>query len=137
MSIPSTTSTTTTLSATATATAASSGPGQVDPNMFLKLLASTIKNQDPTHPTDPSQMLQQLASMSQVQQSALTNVKLASLLETTSIGQSAALVGRQVTSADGEDLGRVDAVRYAGDRMVALMHNGQEVVLGPGVTIRS
>ena len=120
MSISATTSTTTTPSATATA--ATSGRGLVDPDMFLKLLVSTIKNQDPTKPTDPSQMLQQLASMSQVQQSALTNTKLASLLETMSIGQSAALVGRKVTSANGEDLGRVDAVRYAGDSMVALMY---------------
>ena len=135
MSIAATTSTTTTQ--TAAGAPAFSDQGLVDPNMFLKLLVTTIQHQDPTNPTDPTQMLQQLASMSQVQQSALTNVKLASLLETLSIGQSAALVGRQVTSADGENLGRVDAVRFTGGSMVALMQSGQELVLGPGVTIRS
>ena len=109
----------------------------LDPNMFLKLLVAEIQNQDPTKPMDSTQLVQQLASLSQVQQSAQTNSKLATLLETMSIGQSAALVGRSLTSADGEDLGVVEAVRTTAQGLLARLQSGREVALGQGVTIRA
>jgi flagellar basal-body rod modification protein FlgD len=124
-------------SSTNTVASATTTKGVVDPNMFLKLLVSTIQNQDPTNPADPTEMLQQLASMSQVQQSAQTNLKLASLLETVSVGQAAALIGRQITDKSGVDLGRISSVKLAGESMVARMLDGREAILGPGLTIRS
>jgi flagellar basal-body rod modification protein FlgD len=107
----------------------------VDPNMFLKLLVASIQNQDPTNPSDPSKMLDQLASMSQVQQSIETNAMLSSLLDTLSFGQAATLIGREITNNAGESLGKVVAVLVTGDGLIARMADGTEVVLGPGMTV--
>lgn len=129
------------------ATGASANPGSpaspaagdavLDPNIFVKLLIAEIKNQDPTKPMDTAQLVQQLSTISQVQQGAQANSKLAAMLETISLGQSAALVGRSVTSEQGEDLGVVQAVRYTGQGLVARFEDGREITLGPGMTIRT
>jgi flagellar hook assembly protein FlgD len=47
-----------------------------DYNTFLQLLIAQAKNQDPTNPTDPSQYVQQVAALSQVEQSVTANAKL-------------------------------------------------------------
>lgn len=114
-----------------------SNPVALDPGMFLKLLVSEIRNQDPTKPMDSAALVQQLASFSQVQLSSETNTRLATMLEALSIGQSAAVVGRGVIAADGTDLGIVDAVRYSGQGLMARLADGREVLLGEGVTIRT
>jgi flagellar basal-body rod modification protein FlgD len=62
------------------ATAPSSGIGSVDYNTFLQLLIAQAKNQDPTNPTDPSQYIQQFATLSQVEQAVRTNSKLDEIL---------------------------------------------------------
>ncbi|TCR63665.1 flagellar hook capping FlgD N-terminal domain-containing protein [Bosea sp. BK604] len=55
----------------------SSNPiGNVDYDTFLKLLIAQARNQDPTNPTDPSQYVQQFATLSQVEQAVRTNTKL-------------------------------------------------------------
>jgi flagellar basal-body rod modification protein FlgD len=109
----------------------------LDPGMFLKLLVAEIKNQDPTKPMDSAALVQQLASFSQVQLSAETNSRLTNMLETLSIGQSAAVVGRGLIAEDGTDLGTVEAVRYTSQGLMALLVDGREVVLSQGVTIRA
>lgn len=50
--------------------------GNADYNTFLKLLIAQARNQDPTNPTDPSQYVQQFATLSQVEQAVRTNTKL-------------------------------------------------------------
>ena len=50
-------------------------------NDFLSLLMAEMKNQDPTQPMDPSQMVSQLATVSEVGQAVQTNTSLASLLD--------------------------------------------------------
>lgn len=114
-----------------------SGSEALDPQMFLKLLVAEIKNQDPTKPMDSATLVQQLASFSQVQATADTNSRLATMLETLSIGQSAAVVGRGLIAEDGTDLGTVDAVRYTSQGLTARLADGREVLLGQGVTIRA
>lgn len=109
----------------------------LDPGMFLKLLVAEIKNQDPTKPMDSAALVQQLASFSQVQLSAETNSRLTTMLETLSIGQSAAVVGRGLIAEDGTDLGTVEAVRYTSEGLMARLGDGREVLLGQGVTIRA
>lgn len=117
--------------------AATVGQVGADPAMFLQLLVAEIQNQDPTKPMDSTQLVQQLAALSQVQQSAQTNAKLASMLEALSIGQAAALVGRSLTSPEGVDLGTVESVKYTGEGLVARLAGGPETVLGQGITIRA
>ena len=48
---------------------ASTDKSQVTKNMFLQLLVSQIKNQDPLNPTDGIQFLTQLAQFQQLEQS--------------------------------------------------------------------
>ena len=62
------TNTTATGTASSSATAPPSG-GQVTKNMFLQLLVSQIKNQDPLNPSDSAQFLTQLAQFQQMEQS--------------------------------------------------------------------
>jgi flagellar biosynthetic protein FliQ len=52
-----------------------------------------MKNQDPTQPMDPSQMVSQLATVSEVGQAVQTNTTLNSLLTATSLSQAEQLVG--------------------------------------------
>jgi len=43
--------------------------GSVDKNMFLELLVSQLKNQDPLNPTDGTQFVGELAQFQQLEQS--------------------------------------------------------------------
>jgi len=68
---------------------------------FLKLLVAQLQNQDPTNTQDPSQLVAQLATLTQVQQGAQTN----SLLQSMQSAQNGmlqssltALVGRTITA---------------------------------------
>lgn len=75
MSVAAATNTTTTTSATGS----SSGNAGVSANnmgntqMFLKLLIAQMKNQDPTKPQDPTQMVTQLAQFNTLQQQISSN----------------------------------------------------------------
>ena len=60
-----------------TASSAASATQTLGYNDFLTLLMAEMKNQDPTQPMDPSQMVSQLATVSEVGQSVQTNSTLA------------------------------------------------------------
>lgn len=85
--------------------AASAGPKkQLDQNSFLSLLVTQMQNQDPTSQSsqDPNQMVQQLTSFSQLQQTQQTNDLLASIsgLNTSLLqAQASSLMGKQVQLA--------------------------------------
>ena len=79
-------------------------------NDFLTLLMAEMQNQDPTQPMDPSQMVSQLATVSEVGQAVQTNTTLASLLTATSLSQAEQLVGQTITSSDGSTSGQVASV---------------------------
>lgn len=114
----------------------SNGPAaSVDYNAFLRLLIAQIKNQDPTKPMDSAQLMSQLASFSNVEQSIKINQKLDSLMTSTALSQIDSLVGRTVISADGQTAGVIMAVHVISDGTVAILEDGTEVPLVPGVTI--
>ena len=72
-----------------------------DLNRFLTLLTAQLKYQDPMSPTDPTQFVAQLAQFSQVEQQTKTNSllqQMASSLTTNALGQTAALIGKQVNA---------------------------------------
>jgi flagellar biosynthetic protein FliQ len=87
--------------ASTSSSSASAATQSLSYNDFLTLLMAEMKNQDPTQPMDPSQMVSQLATVSEVGQSVQSNTTLASLLTATSLSQAEQLIGRTVTSADG------------------------------------
>jgi flagellar basal-body rod modification protein FlgD len=108
---------------------------QVDYNSFLNLLVAQMKNQDPTNPMDSTQYVAQLASFSQVEQSVQINTKLDNLLQASTLSQADALIGRTVTSADGNISGVVTGVKLISGGAVALLDNGKEVAVGAGLKI--
>ena len=94
-----------------------------------------MKHQDPTEPMKSTDYVAQLASFSQVEQSVQLNTKLDQLLQTTSLTQAGALIGRTITSADGEVTGTVKEVKLYSDGLMAILEDGGEVAVLPGVTI--
>ena len=115
--------------------AASAAKTTVDYNSFLKLLIAQMKNQDPTNPMDSTQYVAQLASFSQVEQSVQVNSKLDQLLQSSALSQADALIGRNVTSADGTLSGTVASVKLVTGGIVAILGNGKEMAIGAGVKI--
>lgn len=113
----------------------SAASASVDYNAFLRLLIAQIKHQDPTKPMDSAQLMSQLASFSNVEQSIKINQKLDSLMTSTALSQIESLVGRTVISSDGTVAGTVMAVRVISGGTVAILENGTEVPLEPGVII--
>ncbi|MBL8577515.1 MAG: flagellar hook assembly protein FlgD [Mesorhizobium sp.] len=108
---------------------------QVDYQSFLKLLVAQMKNQDPTNPMDSTQYMAQLASFSNVEQSVQMNQKLDQMLQSNTLAQADAIIGRTVTSPDGAITGKVTEVKLYSDGIVAVLDNGKEVVVGTGVKI--
>jgi flagellar basal-body rod modification protein FlgD len=108
---------------------------QVDYQSFLKLLVAQMKNQDPTNPMDSTQYMAQLAAFSQVEQSVQMNTKLDQMLQSSTLEQAASIIGRTITSADGETTGKVAEVKLISNGIVAVLEGGTEVTVGPGVKI--
>ena len=107
----------------------------VDYNAFLQLLIAQMKNQDPTQPIESTEYIAQLAAFSNVEQAVQTNAKLDSLMAALSLTQADGVIGRTVTSGDGGISGEVVAVRVISGGAVAVLADGRELALGPGVTV--
>ncbi|MNL27270.1 Basal-body rod modification protein FlgD [compost metagenome] len=103
---------------------------------FLKLLVAQMKNQDPTQPMDATQQIAQLATFSQVEQTIKTNKNLESLLQRTSLSEADAVIGKTVTNADDTITGVVKEVKLYSDGIIAVLDNGKELVIGPGVKVK-
>src|SRR5271157_2528441 len=122
--------------ANTTSSAAAATTQSLNYNDFLTLLMAEMKNQDPTQPMDPSQMVSQLATVSEVGQSVQTNTNLASLLTATSLSQAEQLVGRTITSSNGSASGQVTSVSVTSSGAVATLADGQTVSLANGASIQ-
>ncbi len=107
----------------------------VDYQSFLKLLIAQMRNQDPTQPMDSTQYVAQLATFSQVEQSVQMNTKLDSILQSSALSQADALIGHTITSADGATSGTVSEVRLSSTGLIAVLEDGTEMAVGPGVTV--
>jgi flagellar basal-body rod modification protein FlgD len=129
---------TTTPAAASIATLAPSGSqpsATLDYSAFLRLLIAQLKNQDPTKPMDSAQYVGQLAAFSNVEQAVKTNAKLDALMSSFALTQAEAFIGRTITSADGGISGTVVSMRVTSDGAVARLNGGQEILLGPGITV--
>ncbi len=74
-------------------------------NQFLLLLVNELQNQDPTAPTDEKQTLSQLAQFSQLEQMQNLNQTLSAGSGFSQVAQSAALIGKTVSTATSTDAG--------------------------------
>jgi flagellar basal-body rod modification protein FlgD len=79
--------------------------------------------------------MSQLASFSNVEQGIKMNQKLDSLMTSLALSQVDGIVGRTIVSADGTVVGTVAALHVVTGGAVALLEDGREVPLGPGITI--
>ena len=107
----------------------------VDYDSFLKLLVTQMKNQDPTKPMESTDYVAQLATFSQVEQTVQTNSKIDQLMQVSLLGQADAIIGRTVTSADGSVSGKVAEVRIGSAGLIAVLADGTEFPVEPGMTI--
>ncbi|MDE3015908.1 MAG: flagellar hook assembly protein FlgD [Pseudomonadota bacterium] len=113
---------------------------------FLKLLTTELNNQDPTAPMDPTQMVGQLASLSQVEQQIGTNSNLQQLISLFSanqinnavsyIGKQVDASGNQVTLANSQAALVYTLPAGASSATVTITNSaGQTVFSGAGTTI--
>jgi flagellar basal-body rod modification protein FlgD len=84
---------------------------------------------------DPTQMVSQLATVSEVGQAVQTNTTLFSLLTATSLSQAEQLIGQTITSSDGTTKGQVASVNVASSGSTAVLTNGSTISLANGVTV--
>ncbi|MCL4766648.1 MAG: flagellar hook assembly protein FlgD [Hyphomicrobiaceae bacterium] len=126
-----------TASTAAEADASSKLPSRssLDYDAFLRLLIAQMQNQDPTDPMDSAQYVAQLATFSSVEQAVKTNAKLDALMTALSLSQADGIIGRTVSSADGGTTGQVTGLRIVSAGAVAVLADGRELPLGPGVTV--
>ena len=129
--------TTTAAGTSAAQSGSSTGTANVDYQSFLRLLVAQMKNQDPTKPMESTEYVAQLATFSQVEQSVQMNAKLDQMLRASSMSQADALIGREITSADGNTTGVVEEVRLTSTGLIAVLADGKEVPVVEGVTIRA
>ena len=119
----------------ADSTASGTAKADLDYDSFLKLLIASMKNQDPTNPNDPAETLSQLASFSSVEQSIKLNEKLESLLSVTSAGQAAALIGKTVSSLDGEYSGIAKSVELSTGGLGVVLEDGKRLSAIDGLRV--
>ena len=113
-----------------------SNKASLDYDTFLQLLIAQMQNQDPTEPMDSSEQIAQLATFSQVEQTIETNKNLEALLQSNSLSQASAIIGKTVSSLDGETTGVVKEVQIMSDGAVAVLEDGTKMVVGPGMVIK-
>jgi flagellar basal-body rod modification protein FlgD len=70
-------------SSSSSSSAATGALGTPNENMFLKLLVTQLKNQDPLNPSDGTQFLSQLAQFSSLEQLTQISTNTAALAKTT------------------------------------------------------
>ena len=121
--------------AAAPAKTAPASKSSLNYDAFLQLLIAQMRNQDPTEPVDPTTQMAQLATFSQVEQAIKTNAKLDAMLTSAALSQADGIIGRTITSADGNTSGEAVALTVGAEGAVAILKDGTEVPLGAGVKI--
>ncbi|GAB5375494.1 MAG: hypothetical protein AcusKO_19560 [Acuticoccus sp.] len=116
------------------ATVGTASQNTLDYDAFLRLLVEQMKNQDPLEPTSETEYVAQLATFSNVEQNIITNERLMSLITTNTLTDAQALIGRTITSPDGES-GTVESVKVASGAISATLSDGRTVTVGDGVTV--
>lgn len=102
---------------------------------FLKLLMAQMQNQDPMEPMNSSDYVAQLATFSQVEKTIELKDRVADLLSTVRMQQAEGLIGKTVASSDGVISGVVASAKVAGSDVIAVLKDGTEVKIRPGIVI--
>jgi flagellar basal-body rod modification protein FlgD len=94
---------------------ATSSTDQMNKDMFLKLMVTQLKNQDPMNPTDSSQFLAQTAQFTSLEKLEAVAQQSAQALTAQMAFGASGLVGRSVSYTDAtgaETKGTVASVRF-------------------------
>lgn len=123
---------------TPTTSGTTSSATQMDKDLFLKLMVTQLKNQDPMNPQDSAEFLAQTAQFTSLEKlEAVANQSSQALAAQMAFGASS-LAGRTVTyvGEDGttETTGKVDSVRFAAAGPV-LSVGGVDVPISNVVTV--
>jgi len=137
--------------ATSTATAGTNtakSSGTIDQSGFLKLLSAQLTTQDPTQPTDNSQMVQQMATFSQVAGITEMNASLkdmSSNLAAARFGDASGWIGRAAlvssnvatAASNGAYAGEITLPADAGDVTISLVDSSGNTVHSADLGARS
>jgi len=132
----------------ATAAAASKSNQTIDQSGFLKLLTAQLQTQDPTAPTDPNTMTQQMATFSQVAGITEMNQSLKSMLAGVNasrfgdasgwIGRAALIAGNVATQAtNGAYAGQISLPSDAKDVTLNLVNSAGQTVYSQDLGARN
>lgn len=100
----------------------------LDPQAFMKLLVAQLKYQDPLKGTDSTQFMQQVSTLSSMQQQYNLNDQMGKLMTQQSIQSSVSMIGHTVTALvdDATVEGKVSSVTLSSSGAV-LNVNGTQV----------
>ena len=104
---------------------------QLDGEVFLSLLVTQLRNQDPSSPMDTTQMIAQTTQLAMMEELTSISAAQAESFGLQMRSAAADLIGRQVSYTDAAGLpaaGVVTAVSYAG-AVPTVTVNGQDVAL--------
>ncbi len=96
---------------------------------FLKLMISEMQNQDPLHPMENTEVLQQMSQIRSISATSELDTTLHAVLLGQNVSSAASLIGKQVsalTSTGDPVQGQVDSVSIANDDVQ--LHIGDQSV---------
>jgi flagellar basal-body rod modification protein FlgD len=103
--------------------------GTADKDMFMKLLVTQLKYQDPTRPMEDREFIAQMAQFSSLEQMTNMNKEMTNLLKSSRSSEAFSLLGRHVDTLNPETNRRVSGVvtsiQYNGDEQVLMVGNEQ------------
>lgn len=104
----------------------------VDKNVFLKILAVELSNQDPLNAKDNTQYISQLAQFTSLEQTANLNSAITKILQSQRLTEGAMLIGRTVDFIlyDGNDNSKiisdvVKSVKVEKDNVYLMTESGR------------
>jgi flagellar basal-body rod modification protein FlgD len=108
-------------------------------NMFLTLLTTQMKNQDPTSPMDSNQFMSQLVQMTGVEQQLAGNDLLKQLVANTgsNLGSVVNLIGKEVRAATNQATLTGDQAKWGYSLNASAADVKMEVVDSRGVTVQT
>lgn len=110
----------------------STGLSALTPSDFINLMVTELQNQDPTKPTDSSQLLSQMSQIGQLQSSSTLQTTLTGLAQQNQIGAASALIGKSIQGLDSNSNpvnGIVSSVNVSSSGVTLELDNGNNLPL--------
>lgn len=114
--------------------------GVADKDMFMKLLVTQLKYQDPTRPMEDREFIAQMAQFSSLEQMSNMNKEMANLLKSSRSNEAFSLLGKQIDAlnplTNRRVSGVVSSIQFNGDEQV-LMVGGEQVRMSDISAVRN